>query len=258
MRFSIPITLTPAESDTNSKLYLPINYVGPFLRGIKVGLQKSDYGFYEEMYTKGHKVKNFALSAVFPHAKIEHKKIYVKDGPKNMIMHFTASDPRLALGYFNAFKQMQLSHCMHFNDQVNYTVHNPILESETKIKHNAIVVKTMSPIVVSDGPKGNYLNLATENPNDHTADIALYTESIKASLKHHIDKPELLPLIDTLEILPVKTKATVLNMFGNYTPATTGTIALQADPRLLTEILQSGIGSKRGCFNGMLKVIEQI
>ena len=259
MRYTVPITLTKANQNSNDPLFIPVdNYVGPLLRAIKIGLQKTNYGFYEKMYANGHKVKNFAMAVNFPKATYQNKKIYPANMRGNMRIHFSTNDPQTTLGYFNAFQQMRVAHHMNLNEEVRFTVGTPIVEHEKTATHDAIIVKAMSPIVLTDGPRGKYINYANLNPNEYTADNEAYTASLRASIKNHLTKPELIPYVNSLQILPVKTRGTVLSLFGSYISATTGQFALQGHPKLLNELLQNGIGSKRGCFCGMLKLIEEI
>lgn len=259
MRFSMTLTAFPTKENTSEELYIPINYVGPILKAIKIGLKKSNYGFYQKMYTSGNTLKTFSMAVTFPNAEFKNKKIYLKTKEDNIILHFSSNNLEAALNYFNAFKTMQLTHKdMPINNQVHFVANEIHREKEPTIKSDAIIVKAVSPIVLQQGQKGQFINFANTKTNKYTADVADFQKALKTSIKHHLINKNLAPMVDSFEILPVQTRATVLNLFGQYTAATTGTFAMQGHPELLNDLVQNGLGSKRGCFNGMIRLVKEI
>lgn len=245
MRIELPITMFN-NTDPQADVTIPINYEGQFLRAIKIGMQKSNYEFYEQMYTNKRQIKNFAMSMYFPNAKFHGKQITLAHQPNNAKMFFTTSNPLILANYLNAFTTMKHAKNLQFDRHIDYQINEIQTNTPRSIKNNTAIFKTLSPVLVQNHAHW-YL--------DPTKDIDEYTKSLKISIKNHLNNPELTPLVEDLKFIPLDLKHRVMNLFTDMVSGVTGTFAIQADPKLLNELNENGIGSNRGCFKGMIRQI---
>ena len=80
--------------------------------------------------------------------------------------------------------------------------------------------------------------------------------SIKRELKFRLQNSPLQNTVDEMEIIPLKTKTVIMHAFGQVLIGNTGYLQINANPKLLNYIFEDGLGSKRGSFCGLLKLLR--
>lgn len=247
MRIGIPLSLYPKAKDIPA--ILDISYQASMLSLIKFGLSNTNPELFDCLYSK-NQIKNFTTSVFFPHAIFKGKTIVLGEG-QNAIIYFSTNDIKLGLNYFNAFQWLRSCKERSFNSNLNVKVGKIFNVPVPMITSDEAIFKTMSPLVIRRRD-GYFLSCAGDY------DLLEYRNALKESVRVHQTTEAMQQLADTLEFTPLKMKKTVMNPFGQYVEASVGTFALKGNPLLLNEILNSGLGGKRGSFSGMLGLVKEV
>jgi CRISPR-associated endoribonuclease Cas6 len=247
MRIGIPLSLYPREEKEIA--ILDISYQSKMLSLVKRGLSNYNPELFKKLYLS-NTVKNFATSVYFPHAQFVEKKIILGD-EQNAIVYFSTSDIKLGLNFFNAFQWLHQQSPFQFNKRLDVRVGKIFDVPLPVITSSQAIFKTMSPLVVRR-QDGYFLSCVNNKMGEE------YRRALVASVKVHLSSSNLSSLADTLQFEPCEMKKTVMNPFGQYVEASVGTFKLTGDPLLLNEILNSGLGGKRGSFAGMLGLVKEV
>lgn len=254
MRFEIPITI---ESRTNPDqiVNLPFSYQGNFLALIKHGMAATNQEAYHELYQKKTR-KNFTTALAFPKATFDGKKKTIQlRKERNVVLTFSTVDTLLGVTYFNVFQNLMHSSPLNYNDDFIITFHKAHMVKTPTIFTSNAIFKTTSPIMITNKIDHNRQKMLTI---DRDWENGEFIDAIKRELRFRLqDEPKLQAEVDNLVIKPLKTRTVIMTAFGNHLFGNTGFLQLSASPELLNYIYQSGIGSKRGCFAGMLKLIRR-
>ena len=247
MKISVQMSLS-AENE----IILDINYQGKFLSLIKRGLSQTNPDLFNELYNK-NSAKSFTTSMYFPEATFTKDKIILaKEVKNNAIMNFSCEDSVLGLSFYNAFMHLHNQGRIKLNSQLSVYVSNLVLHKEFSIVSEEIIVKTLSPIAVRN-QQSKFLSLSKENINEFNSALR---ENTKAKIK--IIHPELLSLVDDLEMIPITTKKVIVKHFDINVEATIGKFILKGNSLLLNVLYRTGLGVKTGGFLGMISLIKEV
>lgn len=247
MKLCMPLYLTAKEEGKSA--ILDVSYQASMLSLIKRGLSKSNPELFGRLY-KHNTMKNFAMSVYFPHATFMGKKIILGQD-KNAELFFTSNDLNMSLNYFNAFQKLAQLGKFTFNADLDVTVGRTDEVIVPTIKSSGAIFQTMSPLVVRNADK-RFVSCSGKSATPE------FEQALKAVIKTHLSNQEFEPLVDEMLFIPIKMKKTVMQPFGEYVEASTGMFELIASPTLLNELLNNGIGTKKGSFAGMIRLVEEV
>lgn len=242
VRFSINLEF---QEKSGTVVKLPITYQAAVLHLIKIGLEHVDKQLFDELYNRNFP-KLFSLSMFFPDATFSANSITL-GSKSNAKLNFMTDDLRLGLSFYNAF--VYLTNCKSLQYNSNITVKFFALHKlkEPFITTSAIIVKTLSPLVVrKDG-----LFLSGINGSD----LVMYNETLRSNMCARFEKYYGSTICDKLKLLkytPVSVKKTVVKSFNIYVEATNGVFLLEGDPVILNLVIKNGLGVRTGSFCGAL------
>ena len=252
MRFEIPITI---ESRTNPDQIatIPMSYQGNFLALIKHEMAATNQEAYQKLYQQPTR-KNFAMSLSFPNAKFDTKNHTIQLRPKrNVTLAFTTSDTILGVIYFNVFQNLMHSSPLNYNDYYTITFHKAHMVKLPKIYGSSAIFKTTSPIMITNKIDNHKYKMLTIENDWESGE---FMNAIKRELKFRLQNSPLHDTVDNMELIPLKTKTVIMHAFGQVLIGNTGYLQINANPKLLNYIFEDGLGSKRGSFCGLLKLLR--
>jgi len=188
--------------------------------------------------------RNFTFSVYLPVEKIEKDRVYLKN---NDIKIFLSVENMMeALHFLNALigsKGKKFS--MGENSFVVESIHK---RQEKEIVRDEVIFKTLSPIVIREVREG-------KNSWYHDFDekgMEILKKNTLYNLKNKFYKSSL----EEFEVVPIKTRRTVVSFYKSKFPVTLGTFYVKADKKILNYLYKSGFGSRSSAGFGMLEVIE--
>lgn len=247
MRIGVPLSLYSKTENMPAKLN--ISYQASMLSLIKFGLSNTNPELFKYLYAE-NRIKDFAISVFFPHAQFQGKTIVLGE-KQNAIIYFSTNDMKLGLNFFNAFQWLCSCKDRPFNSTLNVNVGRVFDVPVPTITSERVIFKTMSPLVIRR-QDGYFLSCVGNRVTEE------YRTALKESVRVHQTSKAMQGLVDTLEFTPLNMKKTVMNPFGQYVEASVGTFELKGSPLLLNDILNSGLGGKRGSFAGMLGLVKEV
>lgn len=199
---------------------------------------------YMQLYGEA-KIKAMTFSVYFPNA-VMGKQIKVPNKCCKLII--SSFDKELIMDLYNSSLQYRFKPFNFPNDLVLITKHSKI-EISKEIKHNSIIIKTQSPILIRNHDKDNnndeYLTINDKN----------YNQILNINIKNLL-KSENFPA-SFVELTPIKANITSVLMKGRYYRANYGIFLLKTESCELANLLYtSGIGSKRSLGFGMFEIEE--
>ncbi|MCS5420966.1 MULTISPECIES: CRISPR-associated endoribonuclease Cas6 [Psychrilyobacter] len=188
--------------------------------------------------------RNFTFSVYLPVEKIEKDRVYLKnDGIK---VFLSVENMMEALHFLNALigsKGKKFS--MGENSFVVRSIHK---REEIEIVRDEVIFKALSPIVIREVREG-------KNSWYHDFDkkgMEILKKNTLYNLKDKFYKSSL----EEFEVVPIKTRRTVVSFYKSNFPVTLGTFYVKADKKILNYLYKSGFGSRSSAGFGMLEVIE--
>ncbi|WP_231682869.1 CRISPR-associated endoribonuclease Cas6 [Phosphitispora fastidiosa] len=227
---------------------LDLDYRRMLLSFIKKSLEENDKDFFQEMYRKEPKTKQFTFSTHLSQAKYTEDCVLL-DKPE-FEMRFSTADYGIFVKLYNSLLRQK-------NIAFPIKHHNVLkllriyLENETAINTEELFIYFVSPLVVREhlreANKDNYYIYSDEQ----------FLPCLKTIIKNDIEGHELLTgsMVDNLVIETVSGKFVLVKAFGSRIPASLGKFRLQGDKRLLKHLFDSGIGSRRGEGFGMFNLM---
>lgn len=247
MRLGIPLVLYPKAKGEMPAL--DISYQSRMLSLIKRGLSHENSVLFNKLYAT-NRMKNFATSVYFPRAKFEGKKI-ILGSDVNAILYLSTNDMELGLNFFNAFQWLKEKSPFDFNDVLQVRVGKIFNIPLPTIVHSCAVFKTMSPLVIRS-KEGHFLSCASKEASPE------FMNALITSVQAHASSSQIASMAEEMIFKPLKMKKTVMNPYGQFIEAGVGTFELTGNPLLLNEILNNGLGGKRGSFAGMLGLVREV
>ena len=226
----------------------PVLYSALGISMIKEALKKEDENYYKELYEGKKASKNFTFSF--------YVKDYVKEGDmfvKNDGVYMTISTPdvRFGLNLYNGFNKMGVMQYKEFKLKKERIK----IDKEVNIVDESVIIKTLSPIVVSKGKSG-YLVIGEEGFNER---LNYVMDIVVKNYRGY-------GLIEPIELLPLKASKVVVkqglrgfkeetNKEYNCIDANRGTFELRGNREDLNLIYKLGLGFRRGQGFGNIKVV---
>lgn len=187
------------------------------------------------------KRRNFTFSVYLPVEKIEKGRIYLKN--KDIKIFLSIENMMEGLHFLNALlgskeKKFPMSENSFIVDEIRE-------RQEKEITRDMAIFKTLSPIVIREGKNSWYHDFDEKG-------LKILKKNTLYNLKETFSKASL----EEFEIVPIKTKRTVVNFYKANFPVTLGIFYVKADKKILNFLYKSGFGSRSSAGFGMLEIIE--
>jgi len=235
MRFEIRCKL--------EKKVISTDYRRKILSFFKGSLEEYNLDIKKAIYDDPER-RNFTFSVYLPVEKIEKDRVYLKN---NYIKIFLSVENMMeALHFLNALigsKGKKIS--MDENSFVVERIHKRL---EKEVVRDEAVFRTLSPIVIREVREG-------KNSWYHDFDekgLKILKKNTLYNLKDKFSKS----LLEEFEIVPIKTKRTVVSFYSSKFPVTLGNFYMKGDKKILNYLYKSGFGSRSSAGFGMLEIIE--
>ena len=155
--------------------------------------------------------------------------------------------------HFNVFQNLMHSSPLNYNDYYTITFHKAHIIKLPKIYGSSAIFKTTSPIMITNKIDNHKYKMLTIENDWESGE---FMNAIKRELKFRLQNSPLQNTVDEMEIIPLKTKTVIMHAFGQVLIGNTGYLQINANPKLLNYIFEDGLGSKRGSFCGLLKLLR--
>lgn len=201
-------------------------------------VQKSYYGEPSE--------KDMTFSCFLPILKIENEKIYLKENKFKIFITFNMVID--AVHFYNSFLKAKKGNVKFKLEENEFCINNVAKISEKQILEDTAIFQILSPLVIKE-------KITREKEWFHILDkkgIEVLKKNIQFSLSKKFSKEKL----NTLEILPINIKKTVVNFYNIKFPASKGIFAIKGDNEILNYFYRAGIGSKKSSGFGMLELLK--
>lgn len=191
--------------------------------------------------------KDMSFSCYFLIENIENGKIKLKENNFKIFITFVSILD--GIHFYNAFvgaKKNKLKFSM--GDSNSFTIKNINKLQEKEINGTGAAFKLLSPLVIREkraGQKDWYHFLDEKG-------IEVLRNNLCYNLKNRFSKE----VLDSLEIIPLDVKGTVVNFYEIKFNATKGVIALKGANELLNYFYKAGLGSRKSSGYGMLELIS--
>lgn len=224
---------------------IPIDYRRSIISFIKKSLSEYSEKEFKKYYNqKDNIIKPYAFSIFFRQPQIKEQEIIIED--KRFEMNITAADYGTAITLYNSFNhQKNKKFSIHKN---SLTLQKIVLIPEKEIKENKIIIKFQSPLCTRkrEQNKDYYYSYEKEK----------FEETLKTNIKEQL-KITKIPeeSVETLKIIPIKAKKTIIKFYEKQIECSTGTFQLEGEIELLNYLYKTGIGSKHSAGFGMFQII---
>lgn len=226
---------------------LPADYRRSFLSYFKNALSTSQPEKYEQWYGKGKTVqKPFCFDIYLDHPKF--LKDCVEIAEPMLKVTVSTADPMEAIDLYNCFlSQKHKSYPLAFDNTM--TLDKIRIDNVKSITDDVILVKMMQPLVLrqhdKDTNKDRYITYEDNDFSDK------FHEIVNAQLTSAGIQPD-----DSLQIIPIKPRRTVVKVMGGKFPANIGLYQLIGKPEILDYLYQSGTGSRNSAGLGVFEVVD--
>lgn len=201
----------------------------------------------KDFYYSEAKEKDMSFACYFSLEKISNNEIYLKDNIFKIFITFNSITD--GLHYYNSFinsKHKKIKFKLGNNE---FCIKNIVKLQEKKIDDDVAIFQTLSPIVIREKTKDkkDFFHILDENG------IKILYKNIKFLLEKNFSKETL----EKIEIIPIKTKKTIVSFYGIKFPTTKGIFAIKGDKNILEYFYKAGLGSKKSSGFGMLEIISK-
>lgn len=238
MRLSIECNLEKKE--------IPLAYNRKILSFFKKSLENYNKDIKNFFYDEPQE-KEMTFSCYFPIEKIEKDKIKLKY--HNFKIYITFNSILDGIHFYNAFIEAKSKYIkFSVEEGNNFLIKNIIKLKEKEILGTGAAFRLLSPLVIREKreEKKDWYHFLDENG------IEVLKKNLCYSLKDKFSKKSL----ESLEIIPLDIRGTVVNFYDIKFNATRGIIALKGDNELLNYFYKAGIGSRKSSGYGMLELIS--
>lgn len=222
---------------------LPIETRRLALSYIKHAIEKNNLELYNNQYDGSAKLKDMVFAMYYPIKSINKNQVILKNNV--MSLRIGTSDLAYGIQLYNAFQE-QLKEVYKYQTY-SVKLNRITLEKESRIFHEVIRIKMLSPLLVRNNSttRDTYL-LPHENEFQ-----SRFNEVVNAQ----IEKIQGNHSNTDIRITPVKTKKVVIKHYGQYIDGSLGEFIIEGHPTLLNFLYHSGIGSRRSYGFGMFEII---
>lgn len=227
--------------------FVPVDY-RPFIMSFFKGNLNNLYkNVFNELYSKDKiKAKSFTFSTYFQKSTMKNGKIILPT--KKFKVVISSYDYTLIMFLYNSIlPKLKKVFIIPMKSSVTLTGIN--IKDIPDIEKNEIKIQFLSPLLVRDKTEKQekYLDYLETD----------FNEKLNVVVKNFIDTiPEVKFENEKIELIPIKPKKTVIKCMNLLFNASYGTFILKGDPKLLTYLHNSGIGSRRGEGFGMFMLVE--
>ncbi len=227
--------------------FVPVDY-RPFIMSFFKGSLNNFYkSVFNELYSKDNiKAKSFTFSTYFQKSTMKNGKIILPT--KKFKVVISSYDYTLIMYLYNSIlPKFKKKFTIPMKTSITLTGIN--IKDNTDIKKDEIKIRFLSPLLVRDKTDNQ------EKYLDYLEDE--FNEKLNIVVKNFIDTlPNIKFKNEKIELVPIQPKRTVIKCMNLLFNASYGTFILKGDPKLLTYLHNSGIGSRRGEGFGMFMLVE--
>lgn len=231
---------------TTENNIIPVDYRRIILSYIKNSLRKYDEKIFNQYYHANDPIhKDFTFSVNFGKCKFVENKIIMQDN--DLSLYYSTSDYLLGTYLFASFRE-QVNKIFKIKNNT-ITLKKIIFFKSKDIISDVIDFKIVSPLLIRDHKEDNkdyYYSFDDEEYKD------ILINNLKYRLK---DIPE--KLINEIEFLPQKIKTVLVKNYGVILKGNIGFIKINAHPKILEYIYNSGLGAKNSMGFGMLEISKR-
>ncbi|MCI8648320.1 MAG: CRISPR-associated endoribonuclease Cas6 [Firmicutes bacterium] len=231
---------------TLEKNEIPKKYREIFLSFFKKSLTDAENGKYFDQYYEPGQEKDFTFSVFFSNPKFLQTTIELGEARGKLL--FSCSDKFTGFLFFSAFlEQMKKPFLIEGGNQLTVTSVKQVQQPE--VKESQAMVKMLSPLCirrhVRESNRDMYY-LYNQKEFEERAAYVVKHKLMRAGFSQEIS--------DTLSIIPVNCKKTVVDFYHKKLPCSLGYFLLEGDRAILNYLLQSGIGSHCSAGFGMAEL----
>ncbi len=226
--------------------FVPVDY-RPFVMSVfKGALSKLYKNVFNDIYSKDNiQSKSFTFSTYFQKSTMQNGKIILPTKRFKAIL--SSYDYSLIMYLYNSML-LRLNKTFAIPMKTSVTLTGVNIKDVPDIEKDEIKIQFLSPMLIRDRgvDKERYIDYQEDD----------FNEKLNIVTKNFIDTLDVKFSNEKIELVPVQPKRTVVKCMGLLFNSSYGTYILKGDPKLLTYLYKSGIGSRRGEGFGMFKVIE--
>lgn len=226
------------------KNVLPIEYRRSIISFIKKALKEYEEGrFYSQFY--GECVsKSFSFGMRLGKATFKNDCILLED--RNVKLILSINNNKEGFIILNSLMGMR-NKKFPLSDGNSWVLERVDLSNEVEIKSSSVVFKLLSPLCVREH------DCQTNKDYYYSVRSDAFIEKLRAVVKAQVGE-EMKSYVDTMQVVPIMNKKTVVKHYGQNIEATLGQIAISADALLLNYLYKGGIGSRKSSGFGLLDV----
>ena len=219
---------------------IPIEYRRGFASLLKTALQNSNQQFYEKLYSALHVLKPFTFSIYLPELSGQEGE-YFNVGHR-AVLNFSTSSYELGTYLYNGL--LTLRSFPLFSNML--TLSDITLTRITTVSQDAVIFKTLSPVLINTKGKPNWYLLPGQDGFD---------EGLRFAVRE-ITRNFLKTESDSIAFKPINTKRKVVRHYNMNMQGVIGTFELRSQPKVLNLIYQIGLGVRRSQGFGMLEIVR--
>ena len=228
---------------------LPIDYRRVFLSFFKKALSSVADGKYYEKYYFNDNRRPFTFAVNLPSATFSKSCIVL--GKNEVELTFSTSDSLAGFVFMSAFLAQKDKP---FNAPLGntLTLKKVLTLPERTVESNRALIRMYSPLCLREHDKEKnkdiYYSVASKDFDSKSKQILkeqLMSEGFSENLA------------DSVEIIPVDCKKTVVIHYNTYIECSLGNFVLNGDKSVINYLLKSGIGSRKSAGFGFAQLVAE-
>jgi CRISPR-associated endoribonuclease Cas6 len=225
---------------------IPLDYYRIFLSFLKKSISEINNGVYFERYFSGNARRPYTFSIGLPYPTFDKNTITLSKNEMSMI--FSTGDKFTGYIFYAAFLSQKKKPFPLKNNSMQLVSVQKLKDFETD--SNEILVKTLSPLCIREHTQNGDMYYSCNSDN--------FEEKLNDTIRHQlIFEGFSETLANTLSIVPVDLKKTVVYHYKQYCEVSIGTLSLKGDKAILNYLLKSGIGSRKSAGFGCIKLLAE-
>lgn len=230
---------------------IPIDYRRKLISYLKSCVEKSNLGFYQELYGTGKNTsKDFVLSVYFV-PETHFCNDYISIESKRMVLNLSTPNTYLGIQLYNALCSQKFSWYKLSNDNAIRLI--SIRSGKEKvITHRKAVFNTLSPIVIRDHNKETGKDWFYTFEDEKA--VSILKRNLKSELQGKFER-DISHDIKQLQIQFIRMKKVIVQSYELKIPCSLGVFSMEGEQYLLQYLYQRGVGSKRSMSFGYLELL---
>lgn len=229
---------------------LPLDYRSTFLSFFKNALSIFGSGKWGQRFYIDNSRKPFTFAVNLPSPKFS--KQCIKLASNELSLTFSTADNYIGYIFMCAF-EAQVNKVFKIAFENEITLKRVKVSRGKSVNNNKIIVKMCSPLCLRKHNKITnedfYYSVESEDFNKHSKEI-LEAQLISEGFPRES--------ASNIKITPIDCKKTVVLHYGTYIECSLGVFKIEADPSVLNQFLQNGLGSRKSAGFGFAKLISNL